>query len=244
MKKLTDGITMLNQYGGFKNACWILHHNGEAAVVEMPPYNKGSEKPPWEETASFVKKNKLFLKYAFLTHPHWDHCNTLPYFRVQFPQTHFVTHRSFLMDPYYRYSLGNVIIKNRHMHLKESQLFDHIFNGDLWTGNLGGEPVHIIHAPKHSYGDQLIIFKGAMITGDWFLGDLTDCNNLVKNSDKRRSINRVMELVRELNYDIHMLFSGHGDHLFYDADFFSVMEQSKVAHRGNPPPIKAHLAGV
>jgi hydroxyacylglutathione hydrolase len=242
MKHIAEGITILKRYGSFKNACWILHNRGEAAVVEMPPYNKEKERAPWEATASFVKKNKLFLKYGFLTHPHWDHCNTLPYFRAAFPQTHFVTHHSFLMDSYYRYVLGNVTIRNRWVPNRENQLFDQIFSSDIWQGNIGGEPVFIIHAPKHSYGDQLIIFKGAMITGDWYLGDLNDCNNLVKTSDKKRSIDKVIDIVHTMNYNIHMLFSGHGDHLFYEADFFSVMEQSKVSHKGNPPPIKAHLA--
>jgi hypothetical protein len=83
-----------------------------------------------------------------------------------------------------------------------------------------------------------------MVTGDWFLGDLTDCNDLVKDSDKIKSINRVIDIIKSLNYNIHMLFSGHGNHLFYNADFHSIMEQSKINHKGNHPPLKAKLVGA
>jgi hydroxyacylglutathione hydrolase len=118
-------------------------------------------------------------------------------------------------------------------------LFDQLFDGDFWRGYLGGEPIYLIHAPKHSPGDLLIIFKGAMITGDWYIGDLKDCNDLVHPMDKIRSVDRVMEIVRAMNYNIHMLFSAHGDCLYYDADFFSLMEESKIDHNGARPNLRA-----
>lgn len=239
MNEVAEGLTILKRYGDFKTACWILHHNGEAAIVEMPPFNRG-EKPPYEKAASFLTKNRLYPKFAFISHPHWDHCHTLPQFRERFPQTTFVAHRSFMDDSYFRFMTSNVRrIWGNGYTTGERVLFDHFIEGDFWASHIGGEPLYVLHAPKHSYGDLLIIFKGAMITGDWYIGDLKDCNDLVRPQHKVQSINRVMDTVSGLGYNIHMLFSAHGDCLFYDADFRSVMEQSKTDHRGVQPNIRA-----
>lgn len=243
MKHPADGFTIIKRYGKLKNACWILENNGEAAIVEMPPYSRG-EKPPYDKAMAYFKKNRLFPKYALITHPHWDHCQTLPQFKNKFPQTRFVAHQSFLEDPFLRYMLRNLRIQNIHggnWIIPGQNFFDFVFQNDFLQLDLGGEPLIVLHAPKHSYGDLLIIFKGAMITGDWYLGDLTDCNDLVNPRDKIISINRVMDTVKGLGYHIHMLFSGHGDALFYNADFFSIMEQSKVHHNGKQPNIKADM---
>ncbi|MCE1246184.1 MAG: MBL fold metallo-hydrolase [Firmicutes bacterium] len=239
MKQVAEGFTILKRYGRLKTACWILENNGEAAIVEMPPYSRG-EKAPWEKAKTYFKKNWVFPKYGLLTHPHWDHCYTMPHFRAAFPQTRFVAHDSFLHDSYFRYMMRNMRnTRGESLEAAGYRFFDDVFTGDIWAGDLGGEPLYIIYAPKHSYGDMLIIFKGAMITGDWYLGDLKDCNDLVNPHHKVLNIDKTMRIVNHLNYHIHMLFSGHGDALFYDADFYSIMEQSKVDHNGHQPALKA-----
>jgi len=242
MNKPAEGFTILKRYGQLKTACWILENNGEAAIVEMPPFSK-KEKPPYEKANAYFKKNKLFPKYGFLSHSHWDHSFTLPKFREVFPQTRFVTHESFMHDPFFSYYIVRNMrnARGRNWVMGGYRFFDDVFSGNLYTGDIGGEPVYLIHAPKHSYSDLLIVFRGAMITGDWYLGDLKDCNDLVDPRDKIASINRTIEIMRNLNYNIHMLFSAHGDSLFYDADFFSIMEQSKVNHNGNQPNMKARF---
>jgi glyoxylase-like metal-dependent hydrolase (beta-lactamase superfamily II) len=231
MKQVAEGYTILKRYGPHKNACWVLENNGEAAVVDMPPYSAG-ERPPYQRAESYTRTRKLRLKYGLLSHSHRDHSLTLPYFRRWFPSTRFVGHRSLMDDrgmawmlsrtpgfPFQDWADGRFTI------------FDELFDGQIWTGDLGGEPLHIIHAPKHSWSDQLIIFKGAMITGDWVVGDLRDCNAIVPTDVKLESIERVKDLVKSLNYHIHMLFSAHGDCLYYDVDFFRMMERSKFVHR-------------
>ncbi len=232
MQEVAQGIVILNRYGPIKNACWILHNSGESAIVEFPPFKRKKETPPYIDAQKFILEKKLFPKYGFVTHPHWDHTFTLPHFRVKFPQTAFVCHKSFIEDPYIKFMKRN-IRKIRHKNVKSShfRFFDEVFESILWKGEIGGEPIYLIHAPKHSYGDVLIVFKGAMITGDWYIGDIIDCNDIVSKSDKINSINKVISTVQNLNYHIHMLFSAHGDHLFYDVDFYSVMEECKKSHK-------------
>lgn len=241
MKNVADGFTILKKYGPIKNACWILENNGEAAIVETPPFKRG-EKPPYEKADTYCKKNRLFPKYILLTHPHWDHCQTLPQFRATFPQAKLIAHESFLHDHFFRYMIRNTRVKGAHSSSSGSyRFFDDVYSGDFYRLELGGEPLFLIHAPKHSYGDQLIVFKGAMITGDWYIGDLKDCNDLVNPHDKVQSIDKVMNIVRGLDYHIHMLFSGHGDALMFDADFYSIMEASKINHNGNQPDMKCRF---
>jgi glyoxylase-like metal-dependent hydrolase (beta-lactamase superfamily II) len=225
MNEVAPGIVMIDRFGPLKTATWILYSKEEAAVVEMPPYSS-EEEPPHEAVAAYVKTNRLKLKYAFLSHPHWDHCQTFPHYREEFRETCFIGHSSFFEDLYFLYMWGIV-----NPLVRKKTAFDQLMQKDFWAGELNGEPLYAIHAPKHSPQDILIVFRGAMITGDWCVGDLKDCNDLVDKAEKVRSIDRVMETVKKLNYNIHMLFSVHGDCLFYDVDFYSRMEESKIDHQ-------------
>ena len=234
MKDLAEGITITDKYGQFSNACWVLQNGKEAAVVEMPHYRKGKERAPYMDVMRFVKNNRLLLKYALLSHPHWDHCYTLPFFRARFPKAHFVAHSSF-------FHTSDSCLTVRHNQEKLQSIFNIIFSGDMWQGTIGGEPVYVIHAPKHSYTDLMIVFRGAMITGDWYIGDIRDCTALVKKTDKKHSIARVKNIIKKLGYTVHMLFSAHGNHLFYDADFFSIMDETGREHRGRQPRLKARF---
>lgn len=230
MKQVAPGYTILKRYGPYKNACWVLENGGEAAVVEMPLYSKG-EKAPYLKLATYLKKHKLRLKYGLVTHGHVDHCKTLPEFRLKFPGTHFVAHRSMVEDR----SFLKIMMRSPALPLQawnegSFRLFDEIYDGHLWSGTLGGEPLHLIYAPKHSYTDQLVLFRGGMITGDWYLGDLRDCNALVRPEHKVQAIDQAVQIVHGLRHHVHMMFSGHGDCLYYRVNFHQMMAKSKVWH--------------
>lgn len=219
-RNVAPGFTILKRFGRFKTACWVLHHGGEAALVEMPPHEP-RERPPEAVAAGYLRRHKLKPKYAFLSHAHWDHSSAFGRFRQAFPRTRFVGHRALAEDGTLWRVLGG---------LDPRRAFDEVFEGPMWSGDLGGEPLHVLYAPKHSWSDHLIIFRGAMITGDWYLRDLRDCNSLVHPHEKIRSIERAQHLVGSMGYHVHMLFSAHGNHLFYQVDFQRVMEESKVMH--------------
>lgn len=220
MKKVADGFIMLDRFGSYRTASWILYHRGEGVIVEMPPFYK-NEEPPNKIAKRFFNENNIIPRYAFLSHAHWDHANSLKLFRNEFPNVSFVAHSSFLKDDYIKYvsKKGN-----------NGKLFDEIFKGKYWKGHIGGEPIYLIHAPKHSPTDLMVVFRGAVITGDWYIGDLKDCNNFVLPEVKVKSIDNMKKLVDKLNYKIHMLFSAHGDCLFFDADFHKIMDETKIDH--------------
>lgn len=223
VKYAAPGVIKLGPFGPYNNAVWLFYHGDEAAVVEMPPYRPRKDAKPWLKVKKFCRNHGLTLKYALVSHIHMDHCLTLADFRQAFPQTTFVGHRTHLNSP-----LTWRLARRAGMHPED--VFDVIYDGDIKMLDLSGEPMLLIHCPKHSQSDQFVIFRGTAMTGDWFLGDLKDCNALVAPSEKIRSVERVQSWLGRLNYGVSRAFSGHGDCLYYNVDFHRLLEKSKVDH--------------
>lgn len=223
MKKVSHpapGILMLGPYGPYRNAVWLLVNGDEAALVEMPPYRPKRDARPWQAAKRCLRKIGATLKYALLSHAHLDHCLTLMSFRETFPQARFVGHRSQVESRLIARITG----------WRPYEVFDEVFDSETHTLHLNGEPLLLIHCPKHSDSDQFVIYRGTAITGDWFLGDLKDCNALVDPRQKIHSIERVQHWLRRWDYRVVRAFSGHGDCFYHDVDFHRLMEKSKVDH--------------
>ena len=226
MKKishLAPGVLMLGPYGPYRNAVWLLVNGDEAALVEMPPYRPKRDARPWNAAKRCLKGIGAELKYGLLSHAHVDHCKSIVSFRDTFPHAHFVGHRCQAEN---RMMARLAWAGGRSPY----DLFDELFDGDIKVLDLNGEPLILIHAPKHSESDQIILYRGTAITGDWFLGDLRDCNAIVDPRQKIWSIERVQHWLHRLGYRVERAFSGHGDCLYYDVDFDRLMERSKVDH--------------
>lgn len=217
------GILKLGPYGPYNNCVWLFFHRGEAAVIEMPPFHRDEEREPWLQTAEVLQERNLRLKYGLLSHAHLDHCQTLLEFRRAFPDAHFVGHRSQAENR----MLRRLALNRWH---EPGRIFDVVYDGDIKALELGGEPLYLLHCPKHSQTDQFVIFRGTAMTGDWFLGDLKDCNALVSPSDKIRSIERVQEWLQRLQYHVSRAFSAHGDCLYHEVNFHRLLELSKIDH--------------
>ena len=216
------GIWKTKPFGPYKNSMWLFQHGGEAAVIEMPPYRK-SQRKPWNVLKKFLKEQGWNLKYALISHAHFDHCQTLPQFREAFPHTTFVGHRS-QVESRVVARLAYSIRRRPH------EVFDEVYDGDIRLLTLGGEALILIHCPKHSESDQFVIFRGTAMTGDWFLGDLKDCNALVHPYEKIRSVERVESWLSRLGYGVSRAFSGHGDCLYKNVDFAELLAKSKIDH--------------
>lgn len=214
------GILMLGPYGPYRNAVWLLVNEDEAALIEMPPYRVKRDARPWFAARRCLKKIGAQPKYGLLTHAHIDHCQNMMAFRKAFPTTCFVGHRSQVEDP----------LVGRLTGWRPFDVFDEVFDGEILQLDLKGEPIYLVYAPKHSYSDMMIFYRGTAITGDWFLGDLKDCNAIVDPHHKILAIERVQNWLRRLDYRVDRAFSGHGDCLYYRVDFHALMEKSKVDH--------------
>lgn len=74
---------------------------------------------------------------------------------------------------------------------------------------LGGEPLWIIKAPKHSLTDVVIVFRGVAMTGDIELGQLESVNNEVYDSLKRKSMTHLRTFPNRTGYLVHTVLSAH-----------------------------------
>ena len=214
-KDLIEGICLLGRYRpeGYPydaDGCWLLHRADEAAVVDLPPYAVGGETP--QDRALEVCRDKgLSLRYLLCTHAKDDHFSreTFRGFRSTFPDAETRLHRSF----------ARLVRDDRAVYFGDEE---HL------TLHLAGEPLHLLHAPKHSPSDTFVIFRGVAITGDWELETLRSMNDFsgdrVPLSLRRKSIDRLLRFGQE--YSVHTVLSSRGNDIRRNADFGRLMGES------------------
>jgi hydroxyacylglutathione hydrolase len=75
--------------------------------------------------------------------------------------------------------------------------------------HVGGEPVWLVKAPKHSLTDVVTVFRGVAMTGDIELGMLESVNDEVSERTRRRSMRRLAEFCDRCGYHVHSIVSAH-----------------------------------
>lgn len=75
--------------------------------------------------------------------------------------------------------------------------------------NLGGEPLWLIKAPKHSLTDMVTVFRGVAMTGDIELGMLESVNDEVPVRVKKRSMRHLQQFSERTGYHVHSIVSAH-----------------------------------
>ncbi len=75
--------------------------------------------------------------------------------------------------------------------------------------HLGGEPVWLINAPKHSLTDVVTVFRGVAMTGDIELGMLASVNDEVPLETRKTSMRWLCEFSTRTGYHVHSLVSAH-----------------------------------
>lgn len=225
MQKCSEGIYLVEKYGAIKCATWLLVNGKECAILEMP---ECEEK---EDIAAKIVEAKitemgLTPKYAICSHHHLDHCQSIWDYRKTFPKTTFIAHQSFI-DGYNNFIyLIEFITGYKYLKLTR-YYFEHVFSHDVYQCSLDGEPLIFIHAPKHSESDIMVIFKGVMFTSDWTIGYFPDCNDIVSPGQKIKSIDNLIKRLGEFRYDVHTLFSVHGNDFRHNINFEEIMAQTR-----------------
>ncbi len=74
---------------------------------------------------------------------------------------------------------------------------------------LGGEPLILLKAPKHSPEDLVTVFRGVAMTGDIELGTLASVNDEVPEPTKRNSMRRLRRFQVQYDYRVHTVVSAH-----------------------------------
>lgn len=203
-KKIFPGITLLGVYEPCHCGSYVLHSEDEAFILEMPPC-RSKFRSPWKDAKIFLERNQLKLKGLLLSHAHRDHTASYPKFRRTFPNA----------PLYYHSSFGN------EFGLGRSEV---VFSSPLLELSLGDEKLIILHAPKHSHQDLLVIFRGCICSGDWSMGYAAECNDIVSTETKLRSLAFVKRYLRETNYIVHSSYSAHANEFYRGMDFEAKLE--------------------
>lgn len=212
MEQWFDGVNLLGRFGASETGCWLLHFGGEAAILEMPPTGRG-QRSPADSAALAVKSLGVTVKYILCTHAHSDHFSeaTMEGFRRNFPEA--VIH----------------LYSGFQKHIEDPR-------GIKWFPSsrelaLSGEPLVLIHAPKHSGTDTMVIFRGAICTGDWELNTIRsvhDGRSGVTTEQKLASIQRLIAFTADHDYRIHQVYSVHANDRRDEVSFVDLMEDTKV----------------
>ena len=213
MERWFEGVYLLGRVAWVETGIWLLVNGSEAAVLELPPSVSGGPDPV-RLARRGVEELGVEVRYLLCTHTHLDHFSrgTLRRMRATFPDA----------LPVLQAGFRAVIGDDRGV-----RFFD---DADRLT--LGGEPLHLLHAPKHSSTDTIVIFRGAACTGDWELGTVRtvhDWNPLWRVPVERRvrSCERLMEFPRRTNYAVHRVYSVHGTDRRENVDFAALMASTR-----------------
>lgn len=151
---------------------WLLHHDGEAMLLEIPEGLKQGH------VRSAIKRLDVHLCAATSSHNHEDHmdCAVWANLAYLFPHARRIRPGSF----------GN-----------ELRL------------TLGGEPLYLISAPKHSRNDTVAVFRGVAMTGDIELNTLDSVNSEVSRLRREMSMEWLRTFEERNNYRVHSIVSAH-----------------------------------
>lgn len=238
MKKWSDGIYLLGQFNKLETGSWLLVHNQEGAILELPPYLKGEESPA-KLALEESKKWGIKIKYLLCTHAHDDHITskTVKEFLDCFPEALLYLQKGFRTNRNCNTELRNYLKeafkkkKTKSPALLQCEKQVRYFE-ESESLNLGGEALHLIHAPKHSWTDTFVVFRGAVFSGDWELNTIRSVHDGKKISVSKparlRAIDKMLHFENEYGYKIHKVFSVHANDRRDNVFFPSLMEDTKV----------------
>ena len=89
----------------------------------------------------------------------------------------------------------------------------------------------MIHAPKHSWSDTMIVFGEVIITGDWELNTIRSVHDgkidAVPLAIKMKSIDKMAAFEEKFNWKITTVFSTHANDRRENVNFTELMNDTK-----------------
>jgi glyoxylase-like metal-dependent hydrolase (beta-lactamase superfamily II) len=195
---------------------WILFNGKSCCIVEMPPKAVDGETVPAELIARCLDERGFTPVILTISHAHFDHIDGISaYWDVltDFPDMKLLCHESVL----------DIAPKLR-------TYFDTVFNDEIYETDIEGEPLYLIHAPKHSASDVMIVYRGTIITGDWWLGWGDPNWNKVPPATSIKSIDRILDFLRKTRYVVTRLFSAHANDFRYGVNAEAVLLETRRYH--------------
>lgn len=90
--------------------------------------------------------------------------------------------------------------------------------------DLGGEPLYLIRAPKHSRTDLVTVYRGVAMTGDIELGTADSACGEVPAATRRKSMKHLAGFFDRRGYRVHTTVSAHLDDLRTGVDWKALFE--------------------
>lgn len=202
--------------GPIETNCYLVNDplSGAAALID----------PGWEVDALMgrIKKNKLVLKYIFVTHGHIDHYYGIPMVKRQYPDAKVCMHKDDYRDiftavQWIRENYGQEWMDdaNRNPKTKLYMDFDNhligvpeVFVEDNQAFVLGDLKIKTIHTPGHSPGGMCFHAGNVLFTGDvLFYRSVGRIDT--QHGSREEQIKSVRKLYRMFP-DSTIVFPGHG----------------------------------
>lgn len=228
---MAPGIFLVERFGYLKTGIWLFRNGYECMILEMPDLNKEDPFTSWDQIAHYIQEQGLILKFMTATHNHSDHFSTIPQFYTHFPKSPIVVNSYFFK----RANLQNFITPSQleSKNFPQASIINNgviifCFQEEIFCTNLDAEPLYLIRAPKHSWSDTLIVFRGTMISGDWWLGPGDPNNNKIPETVINESINRVIDFINNTGHIIKNVFSVHANEFRRNINIIELLEESKV----------------
>lgn len=234
------GLALAGRFGAFGCGVFILFHRGQWVVLEAPPADHGPDPIPAIRRLARSLGLHGDPSHLLLSHSHSDHAAAISRFARYFPNSRPMIHPSFWGDRGFKYRF------RRDRFLRGAAVETRFRDGVLRLGvpqseGFGsggedpghgparfGEPIHLFHAPKHSWQDLIIFFRGSVITGDWWLGPGDPNQSRIPHAVSAESIARLIDFSRK--YHVHTIVSAHANDLRRGADFASLMAETRRWH--------------
>lgn len=216
--KMDDFKVLREITGPYQTNCYLIYAtaSGEAALID----------PGWriDTLVSFIKNNKLDLKYIFITHGHTDHYYYVPELKKQFPKVKWGMHKADYENivrcpdwPVKAY--GQEWVDQTRKNPEESIYLDFettsvgepdIFIEGNETYKLGTVEIKTIYIPGHTPGGICYYAGNILFSGDnLFYRSVGNLDKLT--SDKDLFIKSVRELYT-LFPDSTLVYPGHNQY--------------------------------
>ncbi|PKK90094.1 MAG: hypothetical protein CVV64_11285 [Candidatus Wallbacteria bacterium HGW-Wallbacteria-1] len=212
----SPGVHLLGRFGYATCGCFLLECNGETAIVETPVFGRTTGGPI--RRAKSLGPKPTFVLFS---HSHSDHNDGMAAYSRSFPMARPMFHSSFRSDRTFMWRLS------RTKWGQKGRTGE--FTGAIVRLHLGGEPLILIHAPKHSWTDVMVVFRGVMITGDWWLGKGDPNPNGIPHDVAVESCERLLEFGSI--YRIHTLVSAHANDIRRGVNFLKIMDETRKFHK-------------
>ena len=158
-----------------------------------------------DEIEDIVKKENINLKYALITHGHFDHVYCLSEIKEIFPQIQILIHKDDM-----------ILLENMPMQCQMAEIenvkipcVDGLLGDESHNLTLGNHEIKVIHTKGHSKGGVCYLINNILFSGDTlFQGSIGRCD--LWGGSMEEIGESIKNKLFTLNEDI-IVYPGHGD---------------------------------